>query len=428
MVGPDMAIYDRWWKTQKQPDGSKKRIHSADHGCAKRWQVRWRDEQGRQRTETFDSKAAAEKADAKIRTQLTDGTYVDPSAGLVTFREYAEDWRKSRVHDLATATRIESAFRNHAYADPETPGKAPTGAPAIGDYPLRTLAKRTSVMQAWISGIKVGPNTARKIIADVSQVFTAALDEGIVARNPLSARSVQKPKCVKTDAIPWTATEVEAVADNLPARLSALPYLGAACGMRQGELFAAALIDLDFLRKTMHVEVQIKLLAGRLFFAPVKNGKTRDIPVADPVIPVLAEHIRQYPPTRITLPWGTPDGKPVTRDLLFTGSKGMALDRNDFNRMWRPAWREAGIPDRGRQNGCHVLRHTAASAWLSAGLSLAKVAAYLGDTKEVVLATYAHFMPDDDDRAREIMNAFFKPSSPGSAADSCATDVQGRVQ
>jgi hypothetical protein len=25
----------------------------------------------------------------------------------------------------------------------------------------------------------------------------------------------------------------------------------------------------------------------------------------------------------------------------------------------------------------------------------------------VVLATYAHFMPDDDDRAREIMNAFF---------------------
>jgi hypothetical protein len=70
-------------------------------------------------------------------------------------------------------------------------------------------------------------------------------------------------------------------------------------------------------------------------------------------------------------------------------------------------------PARGRLNGCHVLRHTAASAWLSAGLSLAKVAAYLGDTKEVVLATYAHFMPDDDDRAREIMNAFF--ARPGKA-------------
>ena len=26
------------------------------------------------------------------------------------------------------------------------------------------------------------------------------------------------------------------------------------------------------------------------------------------------------------------------------------------------------------------------------------------------LATYAHFMPDDDDRAREIMNMFFAPA------------------
>ena len=64
-------------------------------------------------------------------------------------------------------------------------------------------------------------------------------------------------------------------------------------------------------------------------------------------------------------------------------------------------------PGAGRQNGCHFLRHTAASTSLSKGLSLAKVAAYLGDTKEAVLATYAHFMLDDDDRAREIMNGFF---------------------
>jgi hypothetical protein len=67
----------------------------------------------------------------------------------------------------------------------------------------------------------------------VSQVFTAALDEGIITRNPLSARSVQKPKAVKTEAIPWTAAEIEAVADELPGRLAGLPYLGSACGLRQ---------------------------------------------------------------------------------------------------------------------------------------------------------------------------------------------------
>jgi len=237
---------------------------------------------------------------------------------------------------------------------------------------------------------------------------------------------VQKPQAVRSEATPWTVAEVEAVADQLPGHLAALPYLGSACGMRQGELFGAALGDLDFLRKIMHVDVQVKYVAGCLFFAPVKNRKTRDVPVADPVIPVLAEHVRQYPPVKVTLPWGTPDGKPVTRELMFTALDGRALNRNAFNRVWQTAWRAAGIdPERGRQNGCHVLRHTAASAWLSKGLSLAKVAAYLGDTKEVVLSTYAHFMPDDDDRAREIMSAFFAPTREGADHDPYALIVPG---
>lgn len=152
---------------------------------------------------------------------------------------------QDRVHDLATATRIEIAFRNHAYAADGTPGRTPLGAPAIGDQELRTLARRTSLMQGWISGLRLGPNSARKVIADVSQVFAAALDDGIITRNPLKARSVQKPQAVRSEATPWTAAEVEAVADQLPGHLAALPYLGAACGMRQGELFGAALTRMN---------------------------------------------------------------------------------------------------------------------------------------------------------------------------------------
>ena len=40
-------------------------------------------------------------------------------------------------------------------------------------------------------------------------------------------------------------------------------------------------------------------------------------------------------------------------------------------------------------------------------MNIAKVAALLGDTKEVVLKTYAHFMPEDDDHARSVMRTFF---------------------
>ena len=227
---------------------------------------------------------------------------------------------------------------------------------------------------------------------------------------------------MKTEAIPWTLAEIEAVAAELPAWLAAVPYLGAACGARQGELFAVARPDLDFLHRVVHIEVQIKIVGGVQVFAPVKNKKTRDIPLAARVLPIMAEHMRQHRPISVELPWHDPrdparHGKPVTRELIFSRPGGLQLEREAANRPWRTAWAKAGIPDRGRANGWHVMRHSAASQWLSAGLNPAKVAAFLGDTLQVVLETYAHFLPADEDRARAIMDRFFEPDASSSAQD-----------
>jgi hypothetical protein len=53
----------------------------------------------------------------------------------------------------------------------------------------------------------------------------------------------------------------------------------------------------------------------------------------------------------------------------------------------------------------HVLRHTAASARLTAGVDIAAVAAWLGDTVKTVLETYAHMMPGADERGRRAMSS-----------------------
>ena len=323
-----MAVNDRWTNRDK--------TRSPEYGCRERWQVRWRDDQGRQRKKSFALKAAAQSYDAEILKQLEAGTYVDPSAGQVTFRAFAEDWRKTRMHDQSTAERIESALRCHAY-------------PVLGDYPLRILAKRATILQGWISGLALNANSARTVTGYVSQVFTAAADDGLIARNPLAARSIQKPEPVKTEAIPWTLAEVEAVAEQLPEWLAAVPYLGAAIGARQGELFALAKPDLDFLRRTVRVEAQIKVVGGRQVFAPLKNRKPRDIPLAGRVLPIVAEHMRRLPPVEITLPWHdlkdpARHGKPITRALIFTRPGGLQLEREAANRPWRAAWAKAGHP------------------------------------------------------------------------------------
>jgi hypothetical protein len=123
-----MAIYDRWHKDEREDDGTGtlartgKRIRSRDYGCENRWQVRWRDEAGRQRKKAFALKAAAEQFDAMIKTQLADGSYIDPKAGQVTFRSFAEDWRPHRLHDLTRRRR--SSRVSGSTSTPRTEGAA----------------------------------------------------------------------------------------------------------------------------------------------------------------------------------------------------------------------------------------------------------------------------------------------------------------
>jgi integrase len=63
--------------------------------------------------------------------------------------------------------------------------------------------------------------------------------------------------------------------------------------------------------------------------------------------------------------------------------------------------RAAGIPT----GSLHVLRHTAATLALTAGVPVHTVAARLGDDPKVVLSTYAHLLPQSDELAAEWVAA-----------------------
>jgi integrase len=404
-------VDDLWFEEDPDnPDGGKR--PSPKHGTGKRYQARWRDPAGTQRKKRFRTKREAEQHLVQVESSKAAGSYVDANAGRVTFAEYAEQWRKSRTHDVATATRIETCFRVHAYQDPKARGRTPGGGPSIGQHQMGMLSRSPSVMQGWIAGIPLAASSARLVIGDVSQVFTAAIEDGVIARNPLRARSIQRPRADKKEAAALTVRQAVAVISGLPERDWAMAEMAEGCGHRQGEAFAVAVDDIDFLRKTVRIDTQVKNVAGQLHFAPLKNHKPRVVPVADPLVFTLSEHIRRFPLIAVTLPWwDTTDRqrhlKPVTRRLLFTRIDGRAHMRSEFNPRWRRALLKAGLPAGQQTYGFHVLRHTFASRLLSNGVGLAKVAALMGDTKEVVLAVYAHFMPDDDDQVRSVMNSYF---------------------
>jgi hypothetical protein len=102
--------------------------------------------------------------------------------------------------------------------------------------------------------MKLGDSTKLKVIDRVSEVFSAAVDDGLIGRNPLYAKSVQRPDPHKHEAIPLMLDQLDALSLALrhspgcaedcetcgPSRYEILPYLGAATGERQGEMSRSA--------------------------------------------------------------------------------------------------------------------------------------------------------------------------------------------
>lgn len=429
-----MAVYDRWHKDPEPGDkpcrcGSVKHplYPSADHKKGDRWQVRWRDENKKQRKKNFAKKEGknpeihADAFDAQIQTSLDAGTYVDPANGDTSFESYAEGWRKARTHGESTAISLEHEFRLHVYSDPDNPGRSRRGGPALGHHKMRDLAKRPSLVQAWIAGMKLSDSTKLKVIDRVSEVFSAGVDDGVIGRNPVHAKSVSRPKPDKHEAVPLTLAELDALSLALrhgprcaedcdkcgPSRYDILPYLGAATGGRQGELFALDVDkDLDFLRRVIHIRRQLKIIGGKLVFAPLKNDKIHDVPMSQDISLLLAEYIQVYPKQKIALPWIKADAEPVTFNLLLSRGPGLPMHRKMTNDRWKAALKRVGIPA-DRYHMMHVLRHTFASMCLSQGISVRAVAEAMGDTEATVQATYSHLMPDDTDRMRKAIRRFF---------------------
>ncbi|MGW2143198.1 tyrosine-type recombinase/integrase [Nonomuraea bangladeshensis] len=397
-----MSVYDRWHKSRPKPGEAKcscrpAKVPTVEHGSGERWQVRYRDEAGVQRKLNFERLPDAQRKDAEIKASLDRGDYIDPSAGRVTFAAYARQWRTGLTGDPTTLERTDSRL---AWVLDKP----------IGDQGMAVLARRPSLVQAWVKDMEAAglqPSTIKGIVGVASAVFDAALDDQVVGRNPVKAKSVKPPPIIRKKVVPWTLLQVEAVDAAMPARFAPMTVLGAGCAHRQGELFGVAVEDVDFLGREVHVLRQVRRIGGELVFSPPKGGKTRKVPLPETVGLRLAAHIAAFPPVEVTLPWVKPGGKPVTAALLFAGEDGKALHRSCFNRVWRGALQGAGVPV-CRENGMHALRHTAASAWLAAGVDIRTVAEYLGHSDPgFTLRTYTHLMPDAADRARRAMDAFF---------------------
>lgn len=360
------------------------------------WRARYRDAAGREHARHFKLKRDAQRWLDEVTASVVTGQYVDPKAGRLTFREYADAWLTAQVHRTSTAALYRNHLERHAY-------------PTLGAMPLGSIL--TTTVQGWVKGLTIdtedrralAPATIGVVYTVVASVFRAAVRDRKLAVTPCDG--IALPEVTKTRVMPLTTAQVDMLAENLPAELRALVILTAGTGMRQGEVLGLTRDRLRLLGKSPAVTVDRQLVTraqGETVFGPLKTSASyRTIPLPRVVIAALNDHIAQY-------------GVGET-DLLFT-IDGKGITRQRLGHLWRPAAAAAGLTA-ATGTGMHALRHYYASLLIRYGESVKTVQDRLGHKSATeTLDTYGHMWADSDDRTREAVDSVL-----GASADSLRT-------
>ena len=359
------GVEDRWHRADGQ--------QTARYGVGMRWRARYVDEDGREHTKAFTRKVDAQSWLDEVTAAVVTGQYVAPKAGQVTFRDYAERWRKMQVQRPSSRVHVETMLRRHAY-------------PTLGDRGLSSIMP--SDVQAWVKGLALAPATVGVIHGIVSTVMKSAIRDRRIASNPCDGTRL--PKVQRPQIVPLTTEQVSAVRDALPPILQALVTLAAGTGMRQGECFGLTVDRMRFLERALTVDRQLVAVPGHApsLGPPKTRASHRTIPLPQVVVDALAAHLAEFS--------AGPDG------LVFTLS-GKPITRSTFGYKWRAAVKASGLPD---GTGFHALRHYYASLLIRHGESVKTVQARLGHASAVeTLDTYSHLWPDSDDRTRDAIDS-----------------------
>ncbi len=369
-------IEDRWDRADR-------------YGKGLRYRVRYVDPDGHERSRSFAKKGDADKFSTATAADLLRGVYSDPKAGQVTLGSYAEEWLASRV-DLRpnTLALYRSVLDTHVL-------------PQLGAKRLANV-KPSDVryaVAAWSQTISA--SSVRTVFLVLSGIMSAAERDGLIVKSP--ARGTPLPQPVHRAIEPLAPASVLALMDAITPRYRVAVVLGAAAGLRSGEVRGLTLPRVDFTRRRISVQEQLQPLTpgGVGVLSPLKTAASRRVvPVDDLVLETLARHVEVY-------------GVHESDEIVLTNSQGGTVRRGSFTNRWTAAVEAAGLPVGTR---FHDLRHFYASTLIAAGLHPKAIQTRLGHASITeTMDVYGHLFPEHEEAGRGFLDAALRSSADGPA-------------
>lgn len=335
--------------------------------AGKRWLARW-EEEGRRRSKVFATRNAAVAHLAQIDVDQRAGTHVLSSN--LTVAEYGDHWVKAQIHQRASsAAQMETRWRLHIKT-------------ALGHLRLADVT-RGHVQDAVVRWSEtMAPATVSVVYGYMAALMKAAAADRLIRETP--CRGIRLPRDEREKVIPLTVGQVHAIAERISPRYRAMVLLGAATGMRSGELRGLTVDRLTFVGGRLRIRIDRQLVTTAPKWGPPKTAHSdRTVTVDEKTAEMVRRHMGEW--------------QPHITGLIFTGREGGPMARTTAATVWEAAIVGMGLRAR---SGWHDLRHHHASLLIDAGLPVTVVADRLGHgDKSETLRTYAHLWVDDESRA-----------------------------
>jgi integrase len=261
--------------------------------------------------------------------------------------------------------------------------------------PAATLATvQAPAIQRWYDRVRARRTdaTAQQYLVTIRALFRWAVEqEKVRYDNPVKGVDVTKPKTTARVRF-VTADQRDKLIAAADPDMKFILYCGFHAGLRRNEISEARVFWFDLSQKLLHVETtplptgtrwQGEDVVNDIYGVPVrpfipKGKKSRTVPLTNP----FAEFLKRYLADRDQPEFVMEPAISHTGRYRYNFRSPYAA----FMRRQKASWVTP-----------HILRHTFGSLLVQKGVSLYKVAAWLGDTQVVTERHYAHLAPVDAD-------------------------------
>lgn len=378
-----------------------------------KWRVRYTTRDGRDTEKSgFTTKRDAEAWLADYNVARRNGTLVDERARKVLLGPLIEKHLKQLSH-LAptTASNRRSIAQNWVMPDWATWRIGDVRPSDVRDWVERLQTEPRSVKKGAGHVTKTaGAPTIEKAHGILLQVFSAAVDDEVLVKNPASG--VKLPRQPKSANKYLRMSELIELADAADPRYRLLILTLGLTGMRYSEAVALKKETVWLDRRRFRLEKAVVENKGKLVWKDLKGYKLRSVPIPEPIFDEIASRVAVL----------RPEGQ------LFVAPRSEVLRLN----TWRDRFFYTAIEevDRRRREAAgggrfdrfprvtpHDLRHTAASMAVSAGANVKVLQLMLGhQSAKMTLDQYADLFDEDLDSVANLMAAMYRQNTTDNAA------------